>query len=58
MKDSGKTIYRMDMELKHGLTVQSMKEFIKMERNMEEVAMFGVTVLSTLVNGLTTRSME
>jgi hypothetical protein len=48
----------MDMELKHGLTVQSMKEFIKMERNMEEVAMFGVTVLSTLVNGLTTRSME
>jgi hypothetical protein len=37
MKDNGKMIFNMDMELKAGQMDQNMKEIINMEKKMEKV---------------------
>jgi hypothetical protein len=52
MKVTGKMIFSMDKEKKHGLMDQSMKDNISKERNMDLELMPGMMVLSMKVNGM------
>jgi len=57
MKGIGKTIYKMVMELRHGLMAQDMKDNIKRVKNITKVHMFGVTDQNTLDNGQIIKSV-
>ena len=56
-KDTGKTIYSMDMESKHGLMVLATKGIIRKARSTVKVPTFGLMAPDMWVIGLTTRSM-
>ena len=51
MKESGKTIFKMAMELRHGQTDQNFKENTWKEKSMEKGSIFGPTVASMRATG-------
>jgi len=51
MKVSGKTIFRMVMELRHGPTDQNFKENTWKAKSMEKGSIFGPTVASMRATG-------
>ena len=52
MKDNGKMIFKMDMVLKYGSMVLSMKAIIIKVRKTDKGLMFGLINLNILDNGL------
>lgn len=58
MKDNGKMIYKMEMELKLGQMDLNMKVVIKKEKNMDLVNIFGMMDLHMKVIGWITRFVE
>lgn len=51
MKDTGQTTSKMDMEYRNGQMVASIRENLKMAKNMEKEFMFGLMVVFILEDG-------
>ena len=58
MKDNGKMIYKMEMELKLGQMDLNMKVVIKKEKNMDLVDTLGMMDHLMKATGLITKSVE
>ena len=57
MKDIGKKINKMVMELNNGQMVVYMKVFIKMEKKIEQANTYGQMALNIMVSGVIMLSM-
>ena len=58
MKDNGRTIYKMELEWRHGQMALNMKVVIKKEKNMDLVNMFGMMDHHMKVIGLIIKYVE